>query len=75
MGLTIDTFHMQLEESNYRQAIRNVQDQIRHVHLADNTRTEPGSGSLNLTAIFQALKAIDNLDGLKWNAENYPVPE
>ncbi len=59
VGLTIDTFHMQLEEPNYRQAIRNARDQIRHVHLADNTRTEPGSGSLDQTAIFQALKAID----------------
>jgi sugar phosphate isomerase/epimerase len=31
---------------------------IRHIHVADNTRVEPGPGSLDFAAGFNALKEI-----------------
>ena len=54
--LMSDTFHMHIEEPNLPQAIRDCGDAIGHVHLADSTRKEPGSGSIDFGAIFTALK-------------------
>ena len=58
VGLTIDAFHMQLEELDLEQAIRRSGSPIRHVHVAENTRVEPGVGSLDLAAVFRGLKSI-----------------
>lgn len=56
--LMSDVFHMSLEEPNLAQAIRDCGDTIGHVHLADSTRKEPGSGSVDFRAVFAALKEI-----------------
>jgi len=53
-----DLFHMNIEEPNTPETLRKVGPLCRHVHLADNTRTEPGSGSIDFRAAFQALKEI-----------------
>ena len=56
--LMSDVFHMHIEEPNSPATIREVGDTISHVHLADNTRKEPGSGDIDFTAIMAALKEI-----------------
>jgi sugar phosphate isomerase/epimerase len=56
--LMSDVFHMHIEETNSPATLREVGDTIGHVHLADNTRLEPGSGDIDFRAIFQALKEI-----------------
>lgn len=56
--LMSDTFHMHIEEPNSAATLREVGDAIGHVHLADNTRLEPGSGDIDFKAIFAALKEI-----------------
>ncbi len=53
--LMSDTFHMHIEEVNMPATIRACGDTIGHVHLADNTRKEPGSGDIDFTGIFRAL--------------------
>lgn len=58
VGLTIDAFHMQLEELDFEQAIRRSGSPIRHVHVAENTRVEPGVGSLDLASVFRGLHSI-----------------
>lgn len=55
--LMSDVFHMHIEETNSPQTLREVGDVIGHVHLADNTRKEPGTGDIDFRAIFDALKA------------------
>jgi sugar phosphate isomerase/epimerase len=53
-----DFFHMDIEEANAAAAIEKVGGLIGHCHLADNQRKEPGSGDLDFTRNFRALKKI-----------------
>ncbi len=57
--LMSDTFHMHIEETDSPATLREVGDAIGHVHLADNTRLEPGTGDIDFRAIFAALKAVN----------------
>lgn len=59
LGITADAFHMQMEELHPDQSIRQAAPWIKHVHIAENTRVEPGPGSLNLSPIFKALREIN----------------
>lgn len=57
IGFTADFFHLQLEELQPAGALRRVAvPHLRHVHVAENTRVEPGPGSLDLVPGFRALK-------------------
>ncbi len=56
IGLLSDFFHMHIEETNTPQVFREIGRYTNHVHLADNTRQEPGSGDIDFVAGFKALK-------------------
>ena len=56
VALLADTFHMHIEETNSPKSILNAADIIKHVHVADNTRFEPGTGDINFGAIINALR-------------------
>lgn len=56
--LISDFFHMHIEETDTPAAIRQAGKYIAHVHLADNTRLEPGTGDIDFRAGFQALADI-----------------
>lgn len=56
--LMADFFHMHIEEKTIPDALRGVGDVLAHIHLADSTRLEPGSGSTDFTGSFAALKEI-----------------
>jgi sugar phosphate isomerase/epimerase len=55
-GILPDFFHMSIEETNIEDAIATVADVIRHVHLGDNNRCTPGSGSIDWELGLKALK-------------------
>ena len=56
VGVLADLFHMNIEETDSPRALQGGAPWVRHVHLADNTRMEPGSGDLDFAAAFSALK-------------------
>ena len=58
VALTADFFHMQLEELHDDIALKNAGQWTKHVHVAENTRVEPGPGSLDFAPGFRALKAL-----------------
>jgi len=58
VGLTCDFFHMQIEELSIAESLSEAGKWIKHVHVAENTRVEPGPGSLNFTPGFHTLKRI-----------------
>jgi len=58
LGITCDFYHMDLEEADPPAAIRAAGAWIRHVHVAERARTEPGSGTLEFAPGFRALKDI-----------------
>ncbi|GMV79649.1 MAG: xylose isomerase [Planctomycetota bacterium] len=58
VAIISDFFHMHIEEENSPQAIRDAGAYVKHVHLADNTRKEPGTGDIDFVAGFKALLDI-----------------
>lgn len=47
---------MNIEETNPAASLRDNAKWLTHVHLADNTRKQPGSGITDFSAAFRALK-------------------
>ena len=53
-----DFFHMHIEQPDKPKSLSAVADVLGHVHLADNTRREPGTGDIDFTAAFKVLKKV-----------------
>ena len=58
VALLSDFFHMHIEETDTPRAFREAGKHVGHVHVADNTRQEPGTGDIDWRAGLQALKDI-----------------
>ncbi len=58
VALIPDFFHMHIEETSTPEALRHAGRHVRHVHLADNTRLEPGTGDINFVESFKVLNEI-----------------
>jgi sugar phosphate isomerase/epimerase len=56
IGCTADFFHMQMEELSTEKALQAAGGEVRHVHVAENTRVEPGPGSMRFQPGFRVLK-------------------
>lgn len=70
--LLLDTFHMNIEESDFEKPIEQYKDYIGYIHLSDNTRHYPGSGMINFQKILSTLRSI-NYSG--WLGLEYlPIP-
>lgn len=54
----LDTYHMNLEETDFPAAIRYAGDRLGYVHFADNSRSYPGSGVIDFDGILGAMKEI-----------------
>ncbi|MEZ4866085.1 MAG: sugar phosphate isomerase/epimerase family protein [Caldilineaceae bacterium] len=57
-GVCIDTFHLNIEEADMYQAIRNSKERLVDFHVADNNRMACGMGALNWAKIVGTLKEI-----------------
>ncbi|MDP6491718.1 MAG: sugar phosphate isomerase/epimerase family protein, partial [Kiritimatiellia bacterium] len=53
-----DFFHMHIEQPDTPKSLAAVADMLGHVHLADNTRKEPGTGDIDFAAAFKVLKKV-----------------
>ena len=58
LAIMADFFHMSIEEDSIPAAIRAAGKHIRHIHLADSQRLQPGTGHTAFRAGFKALKEI-----------------
>ena len=58
VGLTLDTFHMNIEEKSLGDAIRAAGDRLLHVQVCENDRGTPGTGHVPWADIFGALGDI-----------------
>ncbi len=56
-GLLLDTFHMNIEEPEIQQSIRQSGTHIFHFHVADSNRWYPGAGHLDFKSILRTLAA------------------
>lgn len=71
--LLADLFHMNIEESDLPQAIRQAAGWLGHVHFADSNRRAAGWGHTDFAPIVQALRDIDYQGYL--SAEVLPLPD
>jgi D-psicose/D-tagatose/L-ribulose 3-epimerase len=58
VGVCLDIYHMNMEEADPLQAVRNAGDKLFDFHVADNNRMACGQGALNWGAIIGTLKEI-----------------
>jgi D-psicose/D-tagatose/L-ribulose 3-epimerase len=57
-GVTLDIFHMNIEEADVGQAIRETGDHLVDFHVADNNRMPPGQGTIDWDLIVRELLGI-----------------
>jgi sugar phosphate isomerase/epimerase len=58
VGVTLDTFHLNIEEADMLAAIRSAGSQLVDFHIADNNRMPPGQGAINWRAVMDTLRSI-----------------
>jgi sugar phosphate isomerase/epimerase len=56
--LMADLFHMGIDEANTAQALEDAFAYVKHIHIADSNRYEPGQGQTNFKPIFATLKRL-----------------
>jgi sugar phosphate isomerase/epimerase len=71
--LLADLFHMNIEEADLPQAIRDAAQHIGHVHFADSNRQAMGHGHTDAAAVIDALREIGYVGYL--SAEIFPLPD
>jgi sugar phosphate isomerase/epimerase len=71
--LHIDTFHMNIEDSSFRESILEAKNLVGYVHFADSNRWAPGYGHINFQDIISALEEI-NYQGFL-SLEVFPLPD
>jgi D-psicose/D-tagatose/L-ribulose 3-epimerase len=59
IGVTIDTFHANIEEKNIASAVSKLETKLKHLHISENDRGLVGSGHVDFAAILRALQKID----------------
>ena len=57
-GVCLDAFHMNIEEKDFFQAIRDAAPRLTDFHVADNNRYAPGMGTLEWPKIVQTLAEV-----------------
>lgn len=55
--MTFDFYHMAIEEDDMAETLNNYKSYIGHVHVAENHRYQPGTGSIDFKKYFKILKA------------------
>jgi len=72
VNILLDTFHMNIEESDMIAAIRAAGSQLGHLHIGEANRNLPGTGTMPWDQIAQALRDI----GYQKNIviEPFPLP-
>jgi D-psicose/D-tagatose/L-ribulose 3-epimerase len=62
IGITLDTFHANIEEKSIPDAVLSLGSTLKHFHASENDRGLLGSGHINFPAIIEALQQC-NYDG------------
>jgi D-psicose/D-tagatose/L-ribulose 3-epimerase len=58
IGVTMDTFHANIEERNIAGAVRSLGHELKHLHASENDRGLLGNGHIDFRAIIAALREI-----------------
>jgi len=74
VGVTIDTFHANIEEKNIAAAVRGLGKHLKHIHASENDRGLLGTGHVDFPGIIAALREMDYdgylmIEGFGYSAE------
>ncbi|MBD1556639.1 sugar phosphate isomerase/epimerase [Vibrio sp. S9_S30] len=58
-GVTLDVFHMHMEEADLFRPFFQCKDRLVNVHIAENNRFAPGMGQINWSKLLETLHAIN----------------
>jgi sugar phosphate isomerase/epimerase len=58
LGVLLDTFHMNIEEDLFKDAIQSSRKFLKHMHFADNNRKMPGLAHIDFSTILKSLIEI-----------------
>lgn len=58
LGILLDTFHMNIEEDSFENALHDAKTYLRHMHFADNNRRMPGLAHIDFAEVTRAIKSI-----------------
>lgn len=56
--ITCDFYHMSIEEDDISETLKNYKNYIGHIHIAENHRYQPGSGSIDFKRHMETLKRL-----------------
>lgn len=56
--ILLDTYHLNIEEDSFYEAIKTAGKYLYHVHFCENNRGIPGTGHIQWAEVFKALKEI-----------------
>lgn len=73
LGVHLDTYHMNMEEQDWKKPVLLCGDRLRHVHIADNNRNYPGWGLIDFRPFLEALEEVGYDQTL--TIECYPWPD
>ena len=62
LALHLDTFHMTIEEENFRDPVIKSAQHLKHLHITESNRGMPGEGNVRWDDLFASLAKI-NYDG------------
>jgi len=71
--MMIDSFHMNIEDADMWENMRQAKDYVIHVHYSDSNRLAPGMGHFDFLKMTKVLKEIDYKGYL--SAEILPIPD
>lgn len=77
IGLLLDTYHANIEESSWEAPIQQLMQASRlwHVHLGDNNRLPPGRGMIDFRALVRTLHAAGYDGALSAELLGRPDPD
>jgi sugar phosphate isomerase/epimerase len=72
LGVHLDTYHMNMEEQDWKKPVLLCKDRLRHVHIADNNRNYPGLGLIDYRPFLEALEEIGYQNTLTMECNPWP---
>ena len=72
LRLLADLFHMNIEEANSAQALRDIAPWLGHVHFADSNRRAAGFGQMNFAPIIAVLRDVEYSGWLSAEVFSWP---
>lgn len=59
VGITLDLFHMNMEEALLGETFVRFKDKVKYVHMADSNKLAPGWGHINFDDVFDGLRRAE----------------